>query len=404
MRVYKWAVEIGSVIAGHRIERLVGRGGMGVVYAAVDVALDRPVALKLIAPELAAEPGFRRRFMAESKIAASLDHPNVVPIFRAGEEEGVLFLAMRFVPGDDLWTMVQRDGPLEPERAASLVSQVAAALAAAHARGLVHRDVKPGTVLVTADDHCYLTDFGLVKDLAATAGATNTGQVLGTLDYVAPERIQGGEIGPWTDVYALGCVLFFTLTGSVVFPVEAPESKLWAHVSAPPPPVSALRPSVPPAFDEVVARALAKDPRERYDGAPALAAALGEALSAGPPTAPGDRIAALVAAARARDDGDRLARAADRVAAVAQALQERMSELAPERIERELADLRGRHVARKAELVDALAQQLSSSRRARARLDAFNAGIEAVVVELETADDVGPVCDRLEAMASGVAP
>ena len=149
MRVYKWVVEIGSVIAGHRIERLVGRGGMGVVYAAVDVALDRPVALKLIAPELAAEPGFRRRFMAESKIAASLDHPNVVPIFRAGEEEGVLFLAMRFVPGDDLWTMVQRDGPLEPERAASLVSQVAAALAAAHARGLVHRDVKPGNVLVT---------------------------------------------------------------------------------------------------------------------------------------------------------------------------------------------------------------------------------------------------------------
>ena len=271
MRVYKWAVEIGSVIAGHRIERLVGRGGMGVVYAAVDVALDRPVALKLIAPELAAEPGFRRRFMAESKIAASLDHPNVVPIFRAGEEEGVLFLAMRFVPGDDLWTMVQRDGPLEPGRAASLVAQVAAALAAAHARGLVHRDVKPGNVLVTADDHCYLTDFGLVKDLAATAGATNTGQVLGTLDYVAPERIQGGEIGPWTDVYALGCVLFFTLTGSVVFPVEAPESKLWAHVSAPPPPVSALRPSVPPAFDEVVARALAKDPRERYDGAPPTA-------------------------------------------------------------------------------------------------------------------------------------
>ena len=149
MRVYKCVVEIGSVIAGHRIERLVGRGGMGVVYAAVDVALDRPVALKLIAPELAAEPGFRRRFMAESKIAASLDHPNVVPIFRAGEEEGVLFLAMRFVPGDDLWTMVQRDGPLEPERAASLVSQVAAALAAAHARGLVHRDVKPGNVLVT---------------------------------------------------------------------------------------------------------------------------------------------------------------------------------------------------------------------------------------------------------------
>ena len=226
---------IGSVIAGHRIERLVGRGGMGVVYAAVDVALDRTVALKLIAPELAAEPGFRGRFMAESRIAASIDHPNVVPIFRAGEEDGLLFLAMRFVSGDDLRTIVERDGPLGPERAAALVAQVAAALAAAHARGLVHRDVKPANVLVTGDDHCYLTDFGLVKDLAATAGVTRTGEVLGTLDYVAPERIQGGETGPWTDVYALGCVLFFALTGSVVFPLDAAESKLWAHVSAPPP-------------------------------------------------------------------------------------------------------------------------------------------------------------------------
>ena len=278
-----WTVSdprIGSVIAGHRIDRLVGRGGMGVVYAAVDVALDRTVALKLIAPELAAEPGFRARFMTESRIAASLDHPNVVPIFRAGDEDGALFLAMRFVTGDDLRTLVERDGPLAPERAAAVVGQVAAALAAAHARGLVHRDVKPANVLVTADDHCYLTDFGLVKDLAATTGATRTGEILGTLDYVAPERIQGGATGPWTDVYALGCVLFFALTGRVVFPLDAPESKLWAHVSEPPPAPSALLPALPPALDEVVARALAKDPAERYDGAPALAAALMEAAGA----------------------------------------------------------------------------------------------------------------------------
>jgi serine/threonine-protein kinase len=275
---------IGEVIAGHRIERLVGRGGMGVVYAAVDEALDRTVALKLIAPELSAEPGFRARFMAESRIAASLDHPNVVPVYRAGEEGGLLFLAMRFVDGDDLRSLVERDGPLDAARAAAVIGQVAAALAAAHTRGLVHRDVKPANILVTASDHCYLTDFGLVKDLSATAGATRTGEVLGTLDYVAPERIQGGEMGPWTDVYALGCVLFFALTGRVVFPLEEPERKLWAHISEPPP-------SVPGPFDAVVARALAKDPRERYESAPALAAALQQAVGGAPVVRVYDEIA-----------------------------------------------------------------------------------------------------------------
>jgi serine/threonine-protein kinase len=279
---------IGSVIAGHRIERLVGRGGMGVVYEAVDESLDRTVALKLIAPELAAEPGFRGRFMTESRIAASLDHPNVVPIYRAGEEDGLLFLAMRFVSGDDLRTLVGRDGPLAPARAATVIAQVAAALDAAHARGLVHRDVKPANVLLTADDHAYLTDFGLVKDLAATTGVTRTGEVLGTLDYVAPERIQGGETGPWTDVYALGCVLFFALTGRVVFPLEEPERKLWAHISEPPPAAS-----VTPAVDAVVARALAKDPGERYESTTALAAALRQAVGDGQVVRVDDEIAAI---------------------------------------------------------------------------------------------------------------
>jgi hypothetical protein len=394
---YNCLVDIGSVIAGHRIERLVGRGGMGVVYAAVDVALDRPVALKLIAPGLAADPGFRRRFMAESKIAAAIDHPNVVPIFRAGEEDGVLFLAMRFVAGADLRTIVERDGPLTPERAAAVVAQVAAALAAAHARGLVHRDVKPANVLVTPEDHCYLTDFGLVKDLAATAGATGTGEILGTLDYVAPERIQGGEVGPWTDVYALGCVLFFALTGRVVFPLDAPESKLWAHVSEPPPPVSALRP-VLPAVDDVVSRALAKNPRERYESAPALADALREVVSADRPAGSDGRIARLAAVARGRGDADRLVRAVDRVAAHAQRLQDTVAERPPERIERELAELRSRQVAGKAALVDSLAQQLSASRRARARLDALHAGVDGVLVDLEARRDPGPACDRLEAL------
>jgi Protein kinase domain len=395
---YNCGVEIGSVIAGHRIERLVGRGGMGVVYAAVDVALDRPVALKLIAPELAADPAFRRRFMAESKIAASIDHPNVVPIFGAGEHDGVLFLAMRFVAGDDLRTIVTRAGPLAPERAAAIVTQVAAALDAAHARGLVHRDVKPANVLVTGDDHCYLTDFGLVKDLAATTDATAAGEILGTLDYVAPERIQGGAVGAWTDVYALGCVLFFALTGTVVFPVDAPETKLWAHVSEPPPAVSALRSGIPPALDAVVARALAKDPAERHESAPALAAAVRQATGVGPPAGadgPGARLEAA-----ARGGGDRLVRAADRVAAHARELERRTAELAPERIERELADVRARQLPGKPALVDALAQQLSASRRARARLDAFTAGVDAVLAELERSGDVEPLCDRLEALVS----
>jgi serine/threonine protein kinase len=310
---------IGSVIAGHRLERLVGRGGMGVVYEAVDESLDRTVALKLIAPELAAEPGFRGRFMTESRLAASLDHPNVVPIFRAGEEDGLLFLSMRFVSGDDLRTLVDREGPLEPSRAAAVISQVAAALAAAHARGLVHRDVKPANVLITADGHCYLTDFGLVKDLAATAGVTRTGEVLGTLDYVAPERIQGGETGPWTDVYALGCVLFFALTGRVVFPLEEPERKLWAHLSEPPPSASAT-----PAVDAVLARALAKDPRERYDSTPALATALEQAV--------GD-----VAGAGAADE---------------------MAE-----VERRLNEVRGQQIPGKVQIVEQLAQRLAELRR-----------------------------------------
>jgi serine/threonine protein kinase len=325
---------IGSVIAGHRVERLVGRGGMGIVYEAVDEALDRTVALKLIAPELAAEPGFRGRFMTESRIAASIDHPNVVPIYRAGEEGGLLFLAMRFVTGDDLRTQVEREGPLDPGRAAHVISQVAAALAAAHARGLVHRDVKPANVLVTADDHCYLTDFGLVKDLAATAGVTRTGEVLGTLDYVAPERIQGGETGPWTDVYALGCVLFYALTGRVVFPLDEPERKLWAHVSEPPPAAS-----VTPAVDAVVVRALAKDPRERYESAPALAAALRDALA--PRSEASERVQRLRAA------------------------------VDPTEIEQRLVEVRAQQVPGKAQLVDGLARALAARRRTAARLEAL---------------------------------
>ena len=262
---------IGSVVAGHRIVRLLGRGGMGVVYEATDEALGRSVALKLVAPERADQPGFRERFIAESRLAASIDHPNVLPVFKAGEDEGLLYLAMRLVDGADLRTLA----PLEPARAAHVVAQVGAALDAAHARRLVHRDVKPANVLVGGADHAYLTDFGLVKALDATSGHTRTGDVVGTLDYIAPERIRGESDGPPGDVYGLGCVLFYALTGEVPFPLDAAERKLWAHLSAPPPPVPGH-----PAFDAVVARALAKDPAQRYGsgaelGAAALAAAGG---------------------------------------------------------------------------------------------------------------------------------
>jgi serine/threonine-protein kinase len=256
----------------------------------------------------------------------------------------------------------------------------------------VHRDVKPANVLVAPDDHCYLTDFGLVKDLAATAGATQTGEVLGTLDYVAPERIQGRATGPWSDVYALGCVLFFALTGSVVFPLDAPESKLWAHVSEPPPSVAALRPSVPAALDAVVARALAKDPAERHESATAFAAAVRGATTAengrlAPP------LAALVEAARGSGE-DRLVQAADRVSEQAQRLQD----VADEGIESRLAEVRTQHVPGKAQLVEALALRLAAQRRARAGLDALHAGLESVLRDFD-ALGAAAVCDRLEQLA-----
>ena len=259
---------MGSVLAGYRVVRVVGRGGMGVVYEAVELALDRTVALKVIAPELVADADFRQRFVSEAHVAASIDHPNVVPVFGAGGDGDQLFLAMRFVTGDDLGAMVRRDGPLSPDRAAQIVRQVAAALAAAHERGLVHRDVKPGNVLVGRGDHAYLTDFGLAKR-TLTDGRTVTGIVVGTPDYLAPEQIRGEPLGPWTDVYALGCLLFFALAGRVVFAIDGTEAKLWAHLTDSPPPA--------PAFDEVVRAALAKDPADRLASAAAFELALGDA-------------------------------------------------------------------------------------------------------------------------------
>jgi len=390
---------IGSVVGGHRITRLIGRGGMGLVYEAVDVSLDRTVAIKLVAPDLAEEPGFRERFISESKVAASIDHPNVLPIFTAGEQDGVLFLAMRLVIGQDLRSLVAEDGPLAPPRAARIAQQVAAALDAAHARQLVHRDVKPANVLLTQNDHAYLTDFGLVKDLGVSAGNTTTGEVLGTLDYIAPESIRGEPIGPWSDVYSLGCVLFFSLTGQVVFPLDTPESKLWAHIHEPPPSVSTLRAGIASDFDDVVGRAMAKDPRDRYESASALGAAAAKAASAEPAAEP---IARFVAAARRSEQAIRAAaerspldysevsrevdgfvRTVEQTATHAQLLSEALELLPREKFERRLADVRSRHGPGKAQLVDALAKQLQVQRAMEGRLETSYAEMERILIELD---------------------
>jgi serine/threonine protein kinase len=292
--------------AGYRIDSRVGKGGMGVVYRATDLALDRPIALKVLGDELAKDPAFRRRFVSESKLAASLDHPNVIPIHAAGEHDGILYIAMRYVPGDDLRTLMRLHGPLEPERAARLIAQLASALDAAHAHGLVHRDIKPANVLVTEEDHVYLTDFGLSKRVDADTEATRTGMVLGTLDYIAPEQIRGETIGPYTDIYSLGCMITHVLTGKVPFTVPTEEGKLWAHFSEPPPLPSARMPALGKSFDAIVTRAMSKRPDDRYTtagevGTAMLAAAGGPALPATAraprgPLAPGIRRDLLVAA------------------------------------------------------------------------------------------------------------
>ena len=222
--------ELGTQLAGYRIDGVVGRGGMGVVYRATELALDRPVALKLIAPELADDRSFRERFLRESRLAASLDHPGILPVYAAGEAGGgELYLATRYVDGSDLRAVLQEEGTLPPGRALALVGQVAEALDAAHRRGLVHRDVKPGNILVDASDHCYLCDFGLTK-LLADGGTTGSGVLAGSLDYLAPEQIRRGEVDGRTDGYALGCVLYECLSGAPPFRRENEAQTLWAHM------------------------------------------------------------------------------------------------------------------------------------------------------------------------------
>ncbi|MBA3561795.1 MAG: protein kinase [Actinobacteria bacterium] len=272
---------VGSELAGYQIEALIGRGGMGAVYRAEELTLGRKVALKVIAPELGGDGRFRERFLRESRIAASLDHPHIVPIFKAGDEDGALFLAMRYVEGTDLAKLLHEGGALDPVRAISLLEQVAEALDAAHEKGLVHRDVKPSNILVAMagrKEHCYLADFGLTKRTGSLSGISAPGDVVGTLEYVAPEQITGGEVEAQADLYSLGCVLYECLTGQPPFPRATDVALLWAHVHEEQKRASEVRPELPRAIDGVLGRALAKEPGRRFETAGELVSAARSAL------------------------------------------------------------------------------------------------------------------------------
>ena len=277
-------LDIGATIGDYRLEERIGRGGMGVVFRATQLSLGRQVAIKLVAPELAEDPEFRERFKREARLAAGIDHPNVVPVHQAEEQDGHLYIAMRYVPGTDLHALLSARGRLEPADAVRILEQVAGALDAAHEQGLVHRDVKPANVLLSGKagkEHVYLTDFGVTKHIASGAGMTRTGAFVGTLDYVSPEQVQGAAVDGRADIYALGCVLYELLTGAVPFQRDSDAAKLFAHMSDPPPRPSARIALVDSALDAVVVRAMDKDPGERYPTAGEMAAAARAAVGSG---------------------------------------------------------------------------------------------------------------------------
>ena len=266
----------GTTFAGYQIEKVAGHGGMGVVYRARHLRLDRVDALKLIAPDLAGDVGFRARFERESRVAAGIDHPHVITIYHAGEEGGQLYLAMKFIEGTDLRAEISKCGQLEPGRAVGILAQVASALDAAHRSGLVHRDVKPANVLLAKQDggdYAYLTDFGLTKQLQSRGKDTRTGMFVGTVDYIAPEQARGGGVDARADVYSLGCVLYHLLTGQVPYPREDPVATIMAQVEEQPPSLQELRPELAQRFDPVIHKAMAKDAGDRYESAGDLASA-----------------------------------------------------------------------------------------------------------------------------------
>ena len=280
---------IGTVFAGYRIEALLGRGGMGVVYRAENPRLGNVVALKLLPPDLAEDESFRERFVRESRTAASIAHPHIIPIYDAGDAEGLLYIAMRHIEGPDLKELTRDRDNIASSRILRIGAQVASALDAAHARGLIHRDVKPANILVEAgangEDHAYLADFGLTKHVESRSGITGSGQFVGTIDYMAPEQIEGRQVDARVDVYALGCVLFECLAGAPPYRRDTDVAVLWAHMRDDPPRLSEDT-GLPGAVDEVFAKALAKDADDRFsscgDLVEDLRTALGQTLRGEP--------------------------------------------------------------------------------------------------------------------------
>jgi len=275
----------GAVLGNYRVDWLIGRGGMGTVYLAQHVRMaTRKAALKVLSSELAEDPEFRERFIRESDLAGSLEHPNIIPVYDAGEADGVLYSAMRYVRGTDLGALIDLEGKLSPARTFRVMAAVGRALDFAHAHGLLHRDVKPGNVMIEPSrtaggrERAFLTDFGLVKRLLTPTKLTRTGHLVGTLDYTAPEVFRGEELDGRADIYSLGCVLFECLTGSVPFPETTDAGVMYGHLQNEPPPVTSVRPELPTGLDVVVARAMAKDPEQRFATCAELLEATKQAL------------------------------------------------------------------------------------------------------------------------------
>jgi serine/threonine protein kinase len=276
---------LGTRFGPYELKSLIGVGGMGEVYRAYDTVRERTVAVKLLRPEMAADHSFQERFRRESRVAARLQEPHVIPVHDFGDIDGVLYIDMRLVEGASLKDVLRSSGPLEPERAASIITQVGAALDAAHADGLVHRDIKPENVLLTPDDFAYLVDFGIVH-AGGDASVTSTGMLIGSCAYMATERFSGGPVGPASDVYSLACLLYETLTGRPPFEAADLRQLMSAHMFSPPPRPSIMRRGISREFDEVIARGMAKQPGDRYASAGELAKAATAAVAKPAPPAP----------------------------------------------------------------------------------------------------------------------
>ena len=276
---------VGFRIAGYRLTEQIGRGGMAIVYRAQDERLNREVALKVLAPSQAADGAFRQRFIQESHAAAAVDDPNIIPVFEAGEAAGVLFIAMRLVRGGDVRSLVRRDGQLPVQRAVRIMAAAASALDTAHAAGLVHRDIKPANMLLDVrpgrPDHVYVSDFGLSKSSLGSGGLTGSGQFLGTVDYAAPEQLSGKHVDGRADQYALGCTAYELLCGQPPYRRDQGLAVIYAHMTAPPPQPTRVRPDLPAGADDVFRKVLAKDPADRYGSCQEFADALRQALGLG---------------------------------------------------------------------------------------------------------------------------